>query len=257
MYDKLASIYDYFVNWENRLAYELPFLEQQLSTLGENPSQIRVMDTACGTGHHAIALANLGFQVSGSDLFPEMVSLADANAKAAGKQVTFRTAGFGNISESFGQPGEFDAVLCLGNSLPHVDSNKDLQNTLWDFKELLRSGGMLLLQIRNFDLVMGEKKRWMEPQTVKDGSMEWLFLRFYDFEADGKIQFNILSLNRKANTPWQTQLTSTHLLPIYSEELKAELGALGFRDVRLYGNLAAEPYAADSSGDLVLIAYKA
>ncbi len=257
MYDKLASIYDYFVNWENRLAYELPFLEQQLRTLGQDPSQIRVMDTACGTGHHAIALASLGFQVSGSDLFPEMVSLADANAKAAGEKVTFRTAGFGNISESFKQPGEFDAVLCLGNSLPHVDSNQDMKKALLDFKDLLRPGGMLLLQMRNFDLVMGEKKRWMEPQSVKDGSTEWLFLRFYDFETDGKIQFNILSLHRQANAPWQTQLTSTHLLPIHSEKLKAELTSLGFRDIALYGNLAAEPYKADSSGDLVLIAYKA
>ena len=257
MYDKLASIYDYFVNWENRLAYELPFLEQQLRTLGQDPSQIRVMDTACGTGHHAIALASLGFQVSGSDLFPEMVSLADANAKAAGEKVTFRTAGFGNISESFKQPGEFDAVFCLGNSLPHVNSNQDLEKTLLDFEDLLRPGGMLLLQMRNFDLVMGEKKRWMEPQSVKDGSTEWLFLRFYDFEADGKIQFNILSLHRKANASWQTQLTSTHLLPIYSEKLKAELTSLGFRDIALYGNLAGDSYSAASSGDLVLIAYKA
>lgn len=257
MYDKLASIYDYFVNWENRLAYELPFLEQQLRTLGEDPSQLRVMDTACGTGHHAIALANLGFQVSGSDLFPEMVSLADANAKAAGVRVAFRTAGFGSISESFKQPGEFEAVLCLGNSLPHVASEADLKNALRDFKELLRPGGLLLLQMRNFDLVMGEKKRWMEPQTVKDGSTEWLFLRFYDFETDGKIQFNILSLHRKANAPWQTQLTSTHLLPIYSEELKVDLALIGFTDVKLYGNLAAEPYAAGKSGDLVVIATKA
>ncbi len=257
MYDKLASIYDYFVNWEGRLAYELPFLEKQLHTLGEDPSQIRVMDTACGTGHHAIALANLGFQVSGSDLFPEMVGLADANAKAAGKQVAFRTAGFGRISETFGQPGEFDAVLCLGNSLPHVDSNEDLKNTLRDFKDLLCSGGMLLVQMRNFDLVMGEKKRWMEPQTVKDGSTEWLFLRFYDFEDDGKIQFNILSLQRKANAAWQTQLTSAHLLPIYSEQLKAELGALGFRNIQFFGNLAGDSYSAASSGDLVLVAYKA
>ena len=116
---------------------------------------------------------------------------------------------------------------------------------------------MLVLQMRNFDLVMGEKKRWMEPQSVKDGATEWLFLRFYDFETDGRIQFNILSLHRKENAPWQIQLTSAHLLPIYSEELKTELGALGFREIRLYGNLAAEPYAADSSGDLVLIAYKA
>ncbi len=257
MYDKLASIYDYFVNWESRLAYELPFLERQLHTLGDDPSQIRVMDTACGTGHHAIALAKLGFNVSGSDLFPQMVSLADANAKAAGEHVSFRTAGFGSISDAFGQPGEFDAVLCLGNSLPHVDSHKDLNITLRDFRDLLRPGGMLLLQMRNFDLVMGEKKRWMEPQSLKDGATEWLFLRFYDFEDDGRIQFNILSLQRKVNSPWQTQLTSTHLLPIHSEQMKTELGLLGFRDIQLFGNLAAEPFLADSSGDLVIIATKA
>lgn len=256
MYDKLASIYDYFVNWDDRLAYELPFLEQQLRALGKDPSQIRVMDAACGTGHHAIALANIGFQMFGSDLYPEMVSMADANAKAAGEKVTFRTAGFGSINETFKQPGEFDAVLCLGNSLPHVASEQDLKKALQDFKELLRPGGMLLLQMRNFDLVMGEKKRWMEPQTVKEGSTEWLFIRFYDFEADGKIQFNILSLHRKPNAPWHTQLTSTHLLPIFSEKLKAELGTLGFRDIRLYGNLAAAPYEPGSSGDLVLLGYR-
>ena len=256
MYDKLASIYDYFVNWDSRLAYELPFLEQQLRTLGEDPSQIRVMDTACGTGHHAIALANLGFNMSGSDLFPEMVSLADTNARAAGTKVTFRTAGFGRISETFGQPGAFDAVLCLGNSLPHVSFGTDLKKALIDFKDLLRPGGMLLLQMRNFDMVMGEKKRWMEPQTVKDGSTEWLFLRFYDFEPDGKIQFNILSLHRAASAPWQPQLTSTHLLPIYSEELSKDLISLGFSDIKLFGNLAAEPFTAGSSGDLILIAYK-
>ena len=257
MYDKLASIYDYFVNWDSRLAYELPFLEQQLSTLGEDPSHIRVMDTACGTGHHAIALASHGFQASGSDLFPEMVSLADANAKAAGVKVTFRTAGFGSINQTFKQPGQFDAVLCLGNSLPHVSNEADLNKALLDFKELLRPGGLLLLQMRNFDKVMGEKNRWMEPQTVKDGAEEWLFLRFYDFEPDGRIQFNILSLRRKANATWQTQLTSTHLLPIYSEKLKSELGLLGFRVIQLYGNLGGEPFSAITSGDLVLTAYKA
>ena len=254
MYDKLAPIYDHFVNWESRLAYELPFLERELRRLGEDPAQIRVMDTACGTGHHAIALAGLGYDVSGSDLFPEMVSLADANARAAGTKVTFRTAGFGGISQAFLQPGAFDAVFCLGNSLPHVTSDAHLKQTLLDFKALLRPGGLLLLQMRNFDLVLGEKKRWMEPQTVKEGTSEWLFLRFYDFEADGKIQFNILSLHRKANAPWHVQLTSTHLLPVFSDALSKELTSLGFTDIRLFGNLTAEPYAADSSGDLVLLA---
>jgi len=257
VYDKLASVYDYFVNWDNRLAYEMPFLEQKLRSLGEDPARVRVMDTACGTGHHAIALANLGYQMAGSDLYPEMVSLADANAKAADARVEFRTAGFGRISETFRQPGEFDAVLCLGNSLPHVASAAELDIALSDFAELLRPNGMLVLQMRNFDLVMGDKKRWMEPQTVKEGATEWLFIRFYDFEPDGKIQFNILSLHRKANSAWHTQLTSTHLLPIYSEKLKDNLSSRGFRDFTLYGNLGSEPFEAGSSGDLVLVGYKA
>ena len=97
----------------------------------------------------------------------------------------------------------------------------------------------------------------MEPQTGKEGATEWLFFRFYDFEANGKIQFNILSLHRKPKAPWHTQLTSTMLLPIYSEELKTELGSLGFRDIKLYGNLAGELFGAYTSGDMVLIVYKA
>jgi len=74
--------------------------------------------------------------------------------------------------------------------------------------------------MRNFDLVMGEKKRWMEPQSVKDGATEWLFLRFYDFETDGRIQFNILSLHRKENTAWQTQLTSNSPLPTSCQSIR-------------------------------------
>ncbi len=256
MYDKFAASYDYFVNWDERLTYELPFLETQLRSLGASPTQIRVMDSACGTGHHAIALAKIGFQMAGSDLFPQMVSLAEINARSADANVVFRTAGFGSITDTFGQPGEFDAVLCLGNSLPHVASEDELGRALGDFCNLLRPGGMLVLQMRNFDLVMGQKKRWMEPQTVTNGGTERLFLRFYDFEPDGKIQFNIISLNRKAHSTWHTQLTSTHLFPIYFEVLQNNLLSLGFNEIRLYGNLAGEPFAPDSSGDLVLVARK-
>jgi 2-polyprenyl-3-methyl-5-hydroxy-6-metoxy-1,4-benzoquinol methylase len=68
MYKHLAPIYDYFVNWKSRLAYELPFLVKEISSLGRNPHELKVLDAACGTGRHAIALANEGFQMSGADL---------------------------------------------------------------------------------------------------------------------------------------------------------------------------------------------
>ena len=44
-YDAFSSEYDRFVNWDNRLAFELPFLERQLTALG-GPRGLRVLDAA-------------------------------------------------------------------------------------------------------------------------------------------------------------------------------------------------------------------
>jgi len=35
MYEKFASVYDYFVNWSERLSYEMPFILEQLSQLAK------------------------------------------------------------------------------------------------------------------------------------------------------------------------------------------------------------------------------
>jgi len=255
MYDKFASQYDFFVNWKSRLAYEMPFIEEQLALLGGLPEQHRLMDSACGTGQHAIALARLGYQVSGTDLFPQMVNLANTNALAADVNIRFKTAGFGSIAAAF--PGEsFDAVFCLGNSLPHVNSLNDLQHTLEDFHACMAPGALLLLQQRNFDAAMRAKNRFMDPQTHISGDEEWLFFRFYDFEPDGKIQFSILTLTRKPGAPWTSALTSTFLLPILHADLKKALENVGFSDLRFYGNMKAEEFDPATSGDLIATARK-
>mgnify|MGYP003469742026 CR=1 FL=1 len=36
MYDAFAGDYDRFVNWKNRLTYELPFLMEQIGTPTDN-----------------------------------------------------------------------------------------------------------------------------------------------------------------------------------------------------------------------------
>jgi glycine/sarcosine N-methyltransferase len=75
----------------------------------------------------------------------------------------------------------FEAVLYLGNSLPHVLDEAGLAAALKDFAAVLRPGGLLVLQ-----------NRWMEPQSAQAGRTEWLFVHFYDFLVDGTIDFNIL-----------------------------------------------------------------
>lgn len=254
MYDQFSLDYDRFVNWENRLAYELPFLERALK---DRP---RVLDAACGTGMHALALAQRGFSASGADLSRGMIERARANAAAAGLAVDFRIAGFGELARSFA-PGsstpEFDAVLCLGNSLPHAVGPGALETALRDFAACLKPGGLLLLQNRNFDAVTAERQRWMEPQSQREGEKEWLFFRFYDFLPSGLIQFNVSTLTRESGQPWRQQITSSMLRPLTQADLAAALPAAGFEQIEWYGGLGGEPFDAASSGNLVVLARKA
>lgn len=256
MYSHLAPIYNYFVDFKARLAFEMPFILKTLESLGKDPGQTRVLDTACGTGQHAIAISQAGYDVSGSDLFPEMVSIAKINADLALQKISFKALGLGYNQAGFSDEPPFDAALCLGNSLPHVESQSALQEALADFYALLNPGGLLLLQMRNFDLIVEEKRRWMSPQAHQSKDEEYIFFRFYDFLEDGKIDFNMLTLKKNNDQPWQTTMTSTKLFPILSTNLKTTLLELGFKSVDLFGSLDGREYQPLISDDLIVIARK-
>ena len=251
MYDEFSAHYDHFVDWSARLAAEMPFIERQLEAAGA----WRVLDAACGTGMHAIELARRGYEAVGADLCAGMIERARANAAAAGIAARFVIAGFGELSEKVG--GEFDALLCLGNSLPHVLTPDELRTTLTDFVACLRPGGLLLIQNRNFDAVLVRRERWMEPQAHREGEAEWLFLRFYDFEPDDTLTFNLVTLRRQGAGHWEQRVTTTRLWPLRQEELTTALAEAGFVDIVCYGDMAGAPFDPGNSGNLIVIARSA
>jgi len=255
MYDAFSEDYDRFVNWESRLASEMPFIERLLQPLEKDGQPVRVLDAACGTGMHAIELAQRGYQTAGADLSVKMVEHARVNAGWAGVEVPFQAAGFGSLSAAFGKSA-FDALLCLGNSLPHLLTPTELVAALEDFAECLRPGGLLIIQNRNFDAVVDQQERWMEPQSFSVGDREWLFLRFYDFLADGLINFNIVTLQRYGNEAWSQRVNSTLLYPLREAETLQALHAAGFQRVDEYGGLNGAPFEAQSSGNLVTVSLK-
>ena len=248
MYDAFSSDYDRFVDWDGRLAFELSFLERQLLAARAR----RVLDVACGTGMHAVALAQRGYDVVGADLSAAMIGVARANAAAAGVAVRFEAAGFGELRARLGDG--FDAVLCLGNSLPHVLSHEALAAALEDLAGCLRRGGIALVQNRNFDRVLERRERWMEPQAHREGDAEWLFLRFYDFNSDETLTFNLVMLKREGASDWQQQVWQTRLRPWRQRELLPALEAAGFGPVTCWGDMQGAPYRAEDSPNLVLVA---
>jgi glycine/sarcosine N-methyltransferase len=249
LYDTFSTDYDRFVNWPGRLAMEMPFLDNQLKEAGAR----RVLDAACGTGMHAIALARLGYEVAGADLSAGMIKRACINAEASGVRVQFQEAGFGELRNAFSRQ-TFDAVFCLGNSLPHLLTLGQLSAALADFADCLKPGGLVLIQNRNFDAVMKKRERWMEPQAAHEGQSEWLFLRFYDFEMDGSLIFNVVTLHRDGAHAWTQSVMATRLRPLLLDEMESTLKAASFESVVCFGDIAGTPFDAKTSGNLIVTA---
>jgi len=251
MYDDFSADYDRFVDWPVRLAAELPFIEEQLQMVEAR----RVLDAACGTGMHVIALAERGYEVVGADASVGMVERGRVNAAAMGSNVRYHVAGFGELNARAGSG--YDAVLCLGNSLPHLLTVEDLTAALSDFAACLRPGGLLLIQNRNFDAVLAHRERWMGPQAHGEGETEWLFLRFYDYEPDGRLTFNLITLRREGIGAWNQRVTATRLWPLRKEELIVAVARAGLAGIACFGDTSGASFDPFGSPNLIITARRA
>jgi ubiquinone/menaquinone biosynthesis C-methylase UbiE len=97
-----------------------------------------VADLGAGTGSLAVLLALAGYRVSGLDIAPAMVAVAQAKAEAAGVAASFEV---GDAAEPPWKPGTFEVVLCR-----HVLwALPDPHAAVGAWLRLLAPGGRLLL----------------------------------------------------------------------------------------------------------------
>lgn len=113
-------------SWTNYLKVWLPYTNATL------------LDVGCGTGSLSIVLAGLGHKVTGIDLSPAMISLAQAKAATHGLQIEFYVmdAAFPRLSHQ-----QFDVIICrhLLWALPEP------QQVLQRWSEFLKQKGRLIL----------------------------------------------------------------------------------------------------------------
>ena len=247
-YDRLARVFDVMTDWQKRLAQEMPFLQR---TLDRHRART-LLDTACGTGWHAITLAQKGYTAAGCDASPQMIEQARANAAKAQANVRFEVADFGRL-DKFSET--FDAVLCLGNSLPHLLSQEALVEAMRQMRGNLRRGGVLILQNLNYDMRMKKKPRFFSA----NGNDEALVWRFADYGPEF-ITFHTALFERKTegarqeSVSWAVQVNSTLHRPLFERDVDEALEQAKFGDIRHFGGLDGSPFEKDKSGDLVIVA---
>ncbi len=243
-YDRLSDDYDLMTNFAKRFVHEKPFFNMLVQRHGVKTA----LDAGSGTGFHSILMGQLGVRVTAVDLSKRMLERARVHARDGGQDIETIQSSFLDLPDRTNK--KYDAVLCLGNSLPHLLTSKDLEKSIKNFAALLNPGGILLLQLLNYDRILANRER---VQSVKeqDGVT---FVRFYEFHKD-HVVFNILKL-KKENGRIEQEIESIKLRPIVKKELVHTVEAAGLSHIRVHGSIAMDDFQIGSSKDLVVFAQK-
>jgi len=145
IYGKYASLYD-LVYQDKDYASEASFVSGLINEHCLKGVSTRVLDLACGTGRHAVELAQKGYQVEGSDLSPQMVDMAKKAAKRAGLKIPFYTESFQSANKI---KKKYDVVLSMFAAINYLTTCADILLSLANIRGLLDDGGIFIFDFLN------------------------------------------------------------------------------------------------------------
>lgn len=238
-YDWLSPDYDRMTSFDQRFAREQQSIKHLVEVYGIHTA----LDAGTGTGFLALVLAQIGVTVTAVDLSPSMIEQLSRNARRLGIGVNALVGAFKDIS-GLVQTRQ-DAVFSLGNTLAHSASQQELIASLTAFHQVLRPGGILIVQLLNYVRILSTRDR---VQNVReDGSTR--FTRWYEYEGE-RVRFHITREQVGSDAPGETR--TVVLRPVTGEELMSVLPEAGFGDVSFYGGMTMDPYDPLVSKDCVV-----
>jgi len=196
-----------------------------------------VLDVGSGTGREVARLDREGYRAVGLDLSEEMLEWA----RETHPGLPFH---FGDQT-NFALGERFDALYCVGSTFLYNFTNDMIVSSLRRFREHLREGGLLYLDMRNAAFFLTpEGRRWLteelaEQRTV-DGTVVSLKTRF-SIDLANQLLERDYCWTVEGTTPIVEHLRHRLLFP---QELVYFLTSNGFRVLQLFDR--PEPHISKS-----------
>jgi SAM-dependent methyltransferase len=229
--------WDELIDWDSRVESEGHFFIDVLRERGAE----KILDVATGTGFHSIRLIESGFDVTSADGSAQMLAKAFENARARGHLPHIVQADWRFLNRDI--HGEYDAIVCLGNSFTHLFDERDRRKALAEFYAMLAHDGVLILDQRNYDAILDHgfsskhtyyycgKNVSAEPEHIDEGLARFRY-RFPD-----KSEYHL------------------NMFPLRKEYMRSLMLEVGFQRVETYGDFH-ETYREEEPDFFIHVAEK-
>lgn len=199
----------------------------------------RAIDLGCGPGYQSFALSDLGFEsvIALDSCRALLEELKTLKARASIEPRLADIRGFATLVER----DSIDAIVCMGDTLTHLDDRGDVSKLFRDAYDALRAAGRLVLTFRDLSLELTGLDGFI-PIRADD---QRLMVCALDYEPESVVVTDIIYV--RDNGGWTLRKSSYRKLRLQPAALARELRAIGFiidqdRSVgRLHAIVARKP----------------
>lgn len=228
-YEQLSSHYHLiFADWQKSVFRQAEILDKLIrNEIQQFPPTL--LDCSCGIGTQAIGLAKRGYQVHATDLSPASVERAKKAAEELGVSLTFGVADLRSLAIDV--DGQFDIVLSCDNALPHLLSDEDLRLAAHNLWSKLKSDGLLIASIRDYDHALSNKPHSTLPQIIDSPEGRRIIFQVWDWAEDRNTYQIHHFIVQEIDGHWQTHHCTTQYRALRRDELSRIFQDVGFVEI--------------------------
>jgi SAM-dependent methyltransferase len=229
---------------------EAEFVHSCLDTYGPARKR-RVLELACGTGTHAIALGHLGYSVVATDYSEPMLAVARRKAGEVGASVSFQNQDMTALalgSEQFG------AAICLFDAIGYVATNEAITKVLDGVRRHLVPRGLFVFEfwhaaamLRSYEAL--RVRRW----HTEEGEILRLAETTIDCERQlAHVHYTIYELSRDGTYTCLNETQSNRYFLV--QEMSAFLARSGFTPLKWFAGFSNTEIITENTWHVVAVA---